>query len=120
MDKIFLHGMKIEAAVGAHEWQRVQKQPLSANITLGIASQSATSDRIGDTVNFAEIHQTIHNSLKEQQFLLLEGLAEYLANLMLQDFAAQWVQIRLVKAGALPNVREAGVEIERSKTDRTE
>lgn len=106
--------MKIEAAVGATEWEREQKQAVIADITLGIAPQAAVSDRIGDTIHYGKIRQTVIDSLKDQSFLLLESLAEFLANLMLQDFSAQWVSIRIVKPGALPGVRETGVEIERS------
>ena len=45
--------------------------------------------------------------------MLLEALAEHIAELILQDFGALWVRVRVVKPGILANVREVGVEIER-------
>ena len=44
---------------------------------------------------------------------LLERFAEALASLVLDEFGAQSVKVRVAKLGALPGVREIGVAIER-------
>ena len=57
--------------------------------------------------------EAVRASLREQDFLLLEVLAEHVADLILRDFGALWVRVRIVKPGILPDVKEVGVEIER-------
>jgi dihydroneopterin aldolase len=44
---------------------------------------------------------------------LLERFAEAVADIVLNDFRAAWVRVRVAKLGALPGVREIGVAIER-------
>lgn len=115
MDKIFLHGMKAETLIGLYDWERGQKQTLVLDVVVGIREKSAAGDDIGDTVHYADLCEAIRSSLKNQQFLLLETLAEHVAGLILSDFGALWVRVRIVKPGILPDVREVGVEIERSR-----
>lgn len=114
MDKIFLHGMKAETLIGMYGWERGQKQTLLLDLTVGVPEKSGASDDIGGTVHYAEVCETVRADLKNRQFLLLEALAEHIAALVLSDFGALWVKVRVVKPGILPDVREVGVEIERS------
>ncbi|MGB4882735.1 MAG: dihydroneopterin aldolase [Neisseria sp.] len=113
MDKIFLHGMKAETLIGVYDWERKNKQTLILDLDIGVAEQSALSDDINDTVHYAEVCELVRKSLAEQRFQLLEALAEHVAELILQNFNAVSVRVRVVKPGILPNVREVGVEIER-------
>ncbi|MDO4641593.1 MAG: dihydroneopterin aldolase [Neisseria sp.] len=113
MDKIFLHGMKAETLIGVYDWERKQKQTLLLDLDIGIPEKPATSDDIADTVHYADVCDAVRRSLSNQNFMLLEALAEHIANLILQDFRALWVRIRIVKPGILAGVKEAGVEIER-------
>ncbi|MGN6977521.1 dihydroneopterin aldolase, partial [Neisseria sp. P0006.S006] len=48
-------------------------------------------------------------------FLLLETLAEHIAQLILNDFGAAKVRVRIVKPGILPDVAQVGIEIERTR-----
>ncbi|KPN71226.1 dihydroneopterin aldolase [Neisseria sp. 83E34] len=114
MDKIFLHGMKADTLIGVYAWEREQKQTLLFDLDIGVPKQSAISDNIADTIHYADVCQAIRHSLDSQNFMLLEALAEHVAELVLQDFGALWVRVRVVKPGILQGVRETGVEIERT------
>ncbi|WP_424034988.1 dihydroneopterin aldolase [Neisseria bacilliformis] len=114
MDKIFLHGMKAETLIGVYEWERKQPQTLVIDFDIGLPPRR-DSDDIADTVHYAEVCQAVSDSLRRQDFFLLETLAEHIAALVLDNFPAVWVKVRLVKPGILPDVRETGVEIEREK-----
>lgn len=113
MDTIFLHGMKAETLIGVYDWERKNKQTLLLDVDIGVAGKSAVSDDIDDTVHYVDVCDTVRRSLAEQRFQLLEALAEHVADLILQDFNALFVRVRVVKPGILPNVREVGVVIER-------
>ena len=114
MDKILLHGMKAETLVGMYDWERTQPQTLLLDLDIGVRTGSGGSVDIADTVHYADVCEAVRMSLAHQDFMLLEALAEHVANLVLQDFAAVWVRVRVVKPGILAGVRETGVEIERS------
>lgn len=114
MDKIFLHGMKAETLIGVYDWEREQPQTLLLDLVVGVPEKSGADDDINNTVHYADVCEAVRASLKNQRFLLLEALAEHVADLVLSDFGALWVWVRIVKPGILPDVREVGVEIERS------
>ncbi|OSI14410.1 dihydroneopterin aldolase [Neisseria dentiae] len=114
MDKIFLHGMKAETLIGVYDWEREQPQTLLLDLVVGVPEKSGAGDDISNTVHYADVCEAVRASLKNQRFLLLEALAEHVADLVLSDFGAQWVKVKIVKPGILPDVREVGVEIERS------
>ncbi|MDO4695989.1 MAG: dihydroneopterin aldolase [Neisseria sp.] len=114
MDKIFLHGIKAETLIGLYDWEREQQQTLIVDLDIGVPERSGVSDDIGDTVHYGDVCEAVKSSLKEQKFLLLEALAEHIAQMVLYDFGARWVRVRVVKPGILAGVREVGVEIERA------
>ncbi|MDD2183486.1 dihydroneopterin aldolase [Kingella sp. SNUBH-2017] len=116
MDKIFLHGMRVETLIGVYAWERQQTQALTMDLDIGMPERATLADDIADTVHYGEVCETVRRELAGRDFLLLETLAEYLAQLVLDDFGAQWVRVRIVKPGILPAVRETGVEIERRRS----
>ena len=73
------------------------------------------SDDIGDTIHYGDVCEVVRRNLAEQDFLLLETLAEHIAQLILNDFGAAKVRVRIVKPGILPDVAQVGIEIERTR-----
>ena len=61
-----------------------------------------------------ELPAALRDELAQRHFKLLEGLAEYVAGLILDDFGALWVRVSLAKVGVMRDVRRVGVIIERS------
>lgn len=115
MDKIFLHGMKAETLIGVYDWERTQIQTLIIDLDIAMPKHAADEDDIAQTIHYGDVCQRLRSELKQRDFLLLESLAEYTAALILDEFNAAWVRVNIVKPGILPNVREVGVEIERTQ-----
>ena len=101
MDKIFLYGMKADTLIGVYDWERERKQTLILDLEISVPERTGTSDDIGDTIHYGEVCEVVRRSLAEQDFLLLEALAEYIAQLILNDFGAAKVRVRIVKTGYL-------------------
>ena len=110
MDKIFLYGMKADTLIGVYDWERERKQTLILDLEISVPERTGTSDDIGDTIHYGEVCEVVRRSLAEQDFLLLETLAEYIAH-----FGAAKVRVRIVKPGILPDVAQVGIEIERTR-----
>lgn len=114
MDTIFLHGLKADTLIGLYEWERQQPQTLVLDLDIGTdLAAAAVSDDIGHTIHYAEVAKVLRQNLQQQQFLLLEALAEFVAQCLLHDFGADWVRVRVVKPGILAGVATVGVVIER-------
>ena len=52
--------------------------------------------------------------LREHRFQLLEALAEAIADILLQEFGARWVRVKVVKPRKFDDVQAVGVQIERT------
>lgn len=116
MDTLFLHGLKAETLIGVYDWERQQRQTLLLDVDIGTDARPAGhSDNIDDTIHYGDVAEALRHNLAQQQFLLLEALAEHVAQFLLDHFGALWVRVRVVKPGILAQVREVGVQIERSR-----
>lgn len=115
MDKIFLHGMKADTLIGVYEWERQQPQTLILDLDITLPERATANDDIGQTIHYGEVCEQVRQQLATRDFLLLESLAQYIADLILGDFGASWVRVRITKPGILPQVQQVGVEIERSR-----
>ena len=109
MDKIFLHGMKAETLIGVYEWERQQPQTL----IIALPDNAGAQDDIAQTIHYGEVCQALRSELAKRDFLLLESLAQSIADFIFAQFHAAWVRIRITKPGILPRVSAVGVEIER-------
>lgn len=113
MDKIFLNSMKAETLIGVYDWERTRKQTIILDLDITLPEKSVQKDDIQETIHYGEVCERVRNALKERDFQLLESLAEYVAQLILNDFQAASVCVKITKPGILPNVREVGVQITR-------
>lgn len=114
-DSIFLEDIKIEAWIGWYEWERQHPQTLLLQLEIGLPhKKAAQSDDLKDTIDYAAVLVRLRQDLKQQHFLLLEALAEHIAQVILQDFSASWVAMRVAKVGILVGVHRVGVKIYRA------
>ena len=99
--------------IGVYEWERRVPQTVQLDLEIGLQPREKRSDRIGDTIDYAKVVGRIEASLRENRFLLVEALAEHIAQLVMTEFGAPWIRASVTKLGALKNVRRLGVTIER-------
>lgn len=111
MDIIFLRGMKAETLIGVYDWEREQLQTLIFDLEIGVPLGTGCNDQIDDTIHYGDVCDAIRVNLKSQRFLLLEALAEHVAELVLREFGALSIKVSVVKPGILEGVREVGVQI---------
>lgn len=114
MDVIFLQEVKIKTRLGVPEWERMKPQTVLLDIELAMPhSRSCQSDAIEDTIDYGQIVARIRQELAEKSFHLVEALAENVAQMIIVEFGAPWVRVRVAKPGILPEVKQLGVIIER-------
>ncbi|WP_018141451.1 dihydroneopterin aldolase [Thioalkalivibrio sp. ALJ7] len=114
MDRIYLCDLQINAVVGVYDWEQRLQRPLRFDIELAADTRiAAHSGEIGDTVDYEAVANVVRAIVTREPHALLESLAEEIAEALMTQFASPWVRIVLGKPGAVPGVREVGIEIER-------
>ncbi|MEC9365093.1 MAG: dihydroneopterin aldolase [Pseudomonadota bacterium] len=118
MDTIFIRGLRVETVIGVHAWERQLERPLVFDLELGADTrEAASSDRVRDAVDYAAVAETVARIAKTLQPALLETLAERLARQLFEDFPIQRLRLVIDKPGAVPDVKQVGVAIERVRED---
>ena len=116
MDIIFLSEVKIQTKLGVPAWERMVAQTILLDVEIAMpTSKSCQTDAIGDTMDYGAIVNRMRQTLTEKSFQLVEALAEHLCHLIMQEFGAPWVKIKVAKPGILPGVKALGVVIERGQ-----
>jgi dihydroneopterin aldolase len=114
MDTIFLSEVKVETKLGVPEWERLTPQTVILDIEIAMPhSRACQSDAITDTIDYGLVVARIRQTLTENSFKLVEALAEHVCELVLTQFSAPWVKVKVAKPGVLSGVKALGVVIER-------
>jgi len=114
LDIIYIHGIKCECVIGVWGWEKAITQTLYIDLDLATdITKSATSDDLKDTLNYKVIADRVIEYAKNNQFELIETLIERISEVVLSEFNVPWVRIKLDKGGAVKNVKNVGILIER-------
>ena len=113
-DLIYLRELTIEASIGVYAWEQQIKQSVTLDIELAFdIRHAARSERVSESIDYAEVAGKIKQLAANKKFVLLETLVEEIASLLLHDYTISQVRLRASKIAAVPNVKEAGIIIER-------
>jgi dihydroneopterin aldolase len=114
MDIIFLRGLHIETTIGIYDWERVIRQVVILDLEMGAdIRKAAASDDIADTLDYKALSKRVIEFVESSEFLLVETLAEKVAELLRQEFAVPWLRLSLNKKGAISGASDVGIIIER-------
>jgi dihydroneopterin aldolase len=113
MDTIFISDFRFDILVGVYEWERRVAQTVQLDLEIALPPRPKRSDKIGDTIDYSKVVKRIEETLAENRFLLVEALAEHIAQLIMTEFGAPWIRASVTKLGALKGVKRLGVTIER-------
>ncbi|WP_298441476.1 dihydroneopterin aldolase [uncultured Ferrimonas sp.] len=114
-DTVFIKDLDCQAVIGIFDWEKQIRQQLLLDLTIGWDNRQAAA---GDDFQYALCYDTVAKAVtalvQDQPHELIETVAEKVAQLILGQFQAPWVRVRVNKPGAVANAATVGVEIERS------
>lgn len=120
MDVIFIDDLKLMGRVGAYDWERLGPQAVEFALEVAVPdTREHLSPRLEDTVNYAEVAECVKEVLATGHFMLLEVLAERIADSLLERFSSPWVKVSVAKPGILRGARRVGVTVQRSRASTT-
>ena len=116
MDRILISDLLVRCIIGIRDDERKNKQDVLINLSLSVDLRKAgKSDRIGDSVDYAALKKQIVAVAEGSQFLLVEALAEKIAEICFEYPAVNQARVRVEKPTALRFARSVGVEITRDR-----
>jgi len=114
LDLIFIEGLSGQTVIGIHDSELHRPQPLIIDVCAGVPrARACVTDRIHDTIDYGVVRERLHRLLREHRVQLLEALAEAIADILLGEFGAGWVRVKVVKPRKFDDVAAVGVQIER-------
>ena len=100
---IRINDLKVRTIIGAHPWERINKQELSIHITLEYdASKACRSDQLKDALDYEAVGNKAVQIAERSRHVLLEKLVSKLLAGIMSDPRVQRAYVRVDKPQALP------------------
>jgi dihydroneopterin aldolase len=114
LDLIFVEGLQGQTVIGIDHGELHDPQPLVIDVVAGLPrARACDTDRIVDTIHYGHVRERILRLMREHKLQLLESFAEAIASILLDEFGAAWVRVKVVKPRKFDDVAAVGVQIER-------
>lgn len=114
MDIVYIHELQVETIIGIYDWERVRKQVVSLDLEMGADIRpAAASEDINKALDYKAVSKRLISFIEGSEFLLIETLAERVAEIVMTEFAVPWLRLRVGKPGAVTGAKDVGVIIER-------
>ena len=118
-DRIVLANMRFQGRHGVYEHERLNPQPFEVDVEILMPLRPAgVDDDLDQTIDYGKVYEAVRQIVEQRSFLLLEALAETIAQDVLTGFDVPEVGVRVRK----PKVQlsgpldYAGVEIWRQRS----
>lgn len=117
-DRIHIRDLRVRCILGVNPDERVHPQEVVIQLTLHADLRPAgRSDRLEDTVDYKAVKKRVLELAEQSRFLLVERMAQRIAELCLESPRVRAVRVVVEKPGALRFARTVGVEIFRTRED---
>jgi FolB domain-containing protein len=114
--KIFIKDIHINCIVGVGKEERKEKQIIIVSVVVFTnVSNALKTDSVGHTINYSSLRKKIIRSVEKSNFHLLEGLANMILNLCLEDKKIIKAKVKVEKPNKYPDTKSVGIEIERER-----
>lgn len=119
MDLIFIEGFVGETVIGIHESELHKPQPVVIDVQAGVQrARACDTDRIHDTIDYSVVCERLRRLLVEHRLQLLEAFAETIATILIDEFGASWVRVKVVKPKKFSDVSAVGCADRAGSADR--
>lgn len=116
MDIIYLKQLKAQPIVGVYEWERRVRQTIHFDLELATdISVAIKTDDVAYALNYKDVADRVIRFVESSRFKLIETMAEEVAEMLMREFRVPWLRLKISKAGAVREVTDLGLIIERSQ-----
>ena len=98
VNKIIIESLSFSCHIGVCDIERASAQTLICTLELALDFEKCCmTDQIEDTINYVEVAEVLQAKANEKAFNLLESLASYLSNAIMQEFHPMSLRMWLTK-----------------------
>lgn len=116
MDIVFIEQLTVMAVIGVYDWEQQRLQKLVFDLEMGWDNRpAARSDDVADCLSYTDVTEAVLSLVSGKRFALVERVAEETAERLMNQFKLPWIRIKIGKPGAVPQVANVGVVIERGR-----
>ena len=116
MDIVFIRDLRIDTIIGIYDWEREVRQTVSVDLEMASdIRKAAETDDIQYALNYKAVSKRLIAYVENRNALLVETLAEEIAQVIRTEFNVPWLRLRLSKPGAVRGARDVGLIIERGE-----
>lgn len=102
-----LNGIDVDCIIGERDDERTRLQNLRVDVKLDVIDNSAESDELADTVDYAALTESIRFALVEAKCKMIERAAKIVCDVCLADRRVRSATARITKFGAIPHLISA-------------
>lgn len=114
-DFVKVKGLKVNAVIGVFDWEREIEQPLLIDVSMATdISKAGKSDDIEDAINYKEVCDDITELCQQTKAMLIERLAELIAEHILTKYNTTQVEVSVAKPTAIKEADAVAVQIIRT------
>lgn len=115
-DIVYIRELEINTVIGIYDWERKIRQTVSLDLDMATdIGAAAAGEDIEQTLNYKAVSKRLIAYIEAAEFLLIETMAEKVAELVLAEFPTPWIRLRVGKPGAVTGAKDVGVIIERGE-----
>lgn len=113
---IRIKDLRLRAIIGFMEWEREKKQDITINLAIEtLDARAIETDEVKDTIDYKVITKRIIKEVEATEFNLLERLAGFILDMVMEDKRIESATVEIDKPHALRFARSASVELTRKR-----
>jgi dihydroneopterin aldolase len=117
--KVFVRGLELQARLGVYPHEKVGPQRIRMHIELDVVDESAAigigPDNLERVVDYGHLVHAARAAVAEGHVLLVETLAETVAEIALRDPRVLHARVSIEKPDAFADAESVGVTVERGR-----
>jgi len=120
-DRIFLEGIKFHGFHGLTRMEREVGVRLAVDVSLDLdLERSGRKDSVKDTIDYRKVHRAVIDVGRGKSHKLLESFAMTLLDVLLEQFQAEKITVKIRKETPVLDgiVDSVGVELSRSRENK--
>ncbi len=99
---IRIKNLHLRTIIGFQEWERTRSQEVIVNLEIEIDDETATeTDNVDDSVDYKELKYKIVEQAEQTDFFLLERLAGYILDIVMESGKVSRATVEIDKPHAL-------------------
>lgn len=111
MGQIRISKLRAEAIIGTYDHEREEPQELFITLEVEVDDEASLTDDISYALDYEALCQTVREQVANTSYYLIERLAAFILDLVVQHPKALHATVRVDKPGAIPEAEMISYEI---------